>query len=88
MDSWKTLQRTLNLFLFILRGYKMVAKRFSSTTDKKSDGEKEREKKTDADSEEKRGGAKRVGEAGSKAKGPREHVCFPKDRSLRAASTK
>lgn len=90
VDSWKILQRTLNLFLFILRGYKMVAKRFSSTTDKKGQRERgrERKKKTDADSEEKRGGAKSVGEAGSKAKGPREHVCFPKDRSLRAASTK
>lgn len=88
MDSWKTLQRTLNLFLFILRGYKMVAKRFSSTTDKKRGGERKKEKKTDADSERKTRGAKKVGEASSKAKGPQEHVCFPKDRSLRAASTK
>jgi len=39
-----SLQRTLNLFLVILRGYKMVAKRFSSTTDKKEKREKEREK--------------------------------------------
>lgn len=68
----------------------MVAKRFSSTTDKKERGkerEREREKKADADSERKTQGAKRGGEA-DKAKGPREHVCFPKDRSLGAASTK
>lgn len=69
----------------------MVAKRFSSTTDKKRrgrGGERKKEKKTDADSERKTRGAKKVGEASSKAKGPQEHVCFPKDRSLRAASTK
>lgn len=91
-EAWKTLQRTLNLFLFILCGYKMVAKRFSSTTDKKKERawerRREEEKNRRGQSEEKRGGAKRVGEASSKAKSPREHVCFPKDRSLRAASTK
>lgn len=65
----------------------MVAKRFSSTTDKKGERKREREK-TETDSERKTRGAKRVGEASSKAKGSREHVCFPKDRSLRAASTK
>lgn len=68
----------------------MVAKRFSSTTDKKrgGGGGERKKKKTDADSERKTRGAKKVGEASSKAKGPQEHVCFPKDRSLRAASTK
>lgn len=32
----KILHRTLNLFLFILRGYKMVAKRFSSVDRQKN----------------------------------------------------
>lgn len=40
MDYYKISHRTLNLFLFILRGYKTLAKRFSSAPTR---GRKERE---------------------------------------------
>lgn len=108
MDYCKISHRTLNLFLFILRGYKTLAKRFSSAPTrgrKEREGEKrEREGKekrknsTEGKNRRERGrgsgkevrmttSAKKRGGKTSKAKGPREHVCFPKDRFLLAPAS-
>lgn len=52
MDYYKISHRTLNLFLFILRGYKTLAKRFSSAPTR---GRKEREgEKREREEERKR----------------------------------